>query len=167
MNNSLSLSHHITRLVFDVGQPYEKFRGRYEATVPAQDPRWPGPAGRHVRPPADASAGEPPSFFLYWRANLAASGEPRPCTVYLMGSHLAVEKVGPAVMLDSLLRSMIYIDSDDKTRFAVDRPSSLLRGFADPAIARLGTELDHQLAELLETLGIDATTKARRVMTGG
>jgi hypothetical protein len=32
----LSFPHQATRLVFDAGQPYEKFRSRYEAAVPAE-----------------------------------------------------------------------------------------------------------------------------------
>jgi hypothetical protein len=32
-----SFPHPVTRLVFDTGQPYEQFRARYEAAVPALD----------------------------------------------------------------------------------------------------------------------------------
>jgi hypothetical protein len=32
-----SFPHQVTRLVFDTGQPYEQFRARYEAAVPALD----------------------------------------------------------------------------------------------------------------------------------
>ena len=53
-------------------------------------------------------------------------------------------------MLYAPLRALIYIDSGDRTRFAVDQPSTVLAGFADPAIAELGADLDHQLAELLK-----------------
>ena len=35
----LSVEYRVTRLVFDTGEPYEKFRGRYEAAVPPADPR--------------------------------------------------------------------------------------------------------------------------------
>ena len=37
--NVRSVPHQVTRLVFDVGQPYEKFRSRYEAAVPPADPQ--------------------------------------------------------------------------------------------------------------------------------
>ena len=62
-------------------------------------------------------------------------------------------------MLYAPLRTMIYIDSGDRTRFAVDQPSTVFAGFAgfaDPAIAGLGTGLDRQLAALLEALGVEA-----------
>jgi hypothetical protein len=32
-----SFPHQVTRLVFDTGQPYDEFRARYEAAVPALD----------------------------------------------------------------------------------------------------------------------------------
>jgi len=32
-----SFPHQVTRLVFDTGQPYDQFRARYEAAVPALD----------------------------------------------------------------------------------------------------------------------------------
>jgi hypothetical protein len=34
MMNVLAFPHQVTRLIFDAGQPYEKFRGLYEAVVP-------------------------------------------------------------------------------------------------------------------------------------
>jgi hypothetical protein len=142
----LSVSHQVTRLIFDVGQPYEKFRARYDA-------------GRHVRwHDTGAAAGEPDplGFVLYWRGHLtplmAEGGELRPCTAYLMGLPAISEKVyrqDPAVMLHMPLRTLIYIDGDDRTQFAVDQPSTVLAGFADPAIAEHGLDMDRKLAELL------------------
>src|SRR5215469_14445743 len=72
MINVLSVPHQVTRLVFDTGQPYEKFRSRYEAAVPPVQLRRPGDfAGRHARwPDLAAHLGEPSphGFVLYWRA---------------------------------------------------------------------------------------------------
>ncbi len=165
--NALSFPHRVTRLVFDTGQPYEKFCSRYEATVPPADPQWLGNfTGRHARWPATAT--EPDErgehgFVLYWRADMrplmTTTGERRPCTGYLMG-HAIPEKLyrqDPAVMLYSLLRTLIYIDSSDRTRFAVDQPSTVLSGFSNPAIAKLGADLDRQLAGLLDSLGVEAS----------
>lgn len=72
-----SVPHQVNRLIFDVGQPYEKFLGRFEA--------------------------------------------------------------------------------GDRTRFAVDQPSTVFASFADPAMTRLGLSLDGQLAELLEAVGVQAS----------
>jgi hypothetical protein len=165
--NALSFPHRVTRLVFEASQPYEKLCSRYEAAVPPADPRWLGSvAGRHARWPGtgtDSYERSAHGFVLHWRADMrplmTAAGELRPCTGYLMG-HAIPERLyrqDPAVMLYSLLRTQIYIDSGDRTRFAVDQPSTVLSGFTDPAIAKLGVDLDRRLAELLHSLGVEAS----------
>jgi hypothetical protein len=167
VTNLLSFPHQVTRLVFDVGQPYEKFRGRYEAAVPAADPEWLGDyAGQHARWQdviADTDERGRSGFVRSWRADMAplmtAAGELRPCTGYLMGNHAITEKIyrqDPAVMLYTPLRTLVYIDSGDRTRFAVDQPSTVFADFADPVIAELGRDVDRQLAELLDRLGVGA-----------
>jgi hypothetical protein len=164
----LSVRHQATRLILDVDEPYEKFLSRFEAVVPAADPRLPGDcAGRHGRWPGIAGVTDlpgRPGFVLYWRADMTGlmteDGELRPCTGYLMGSPAIAENLyrhDPAVMLYAPLRTLIYIDADDRTRFAVDQPSTVFASFADPAIARLGLDLDAQLAELLDALGVGAS----------
>ena len=60
----------------------------------------------------------------------------------------------PAVALYAPLRTLIYIDSADRTRFAVDQPSTVFAGFADPAMAGAGLSLDRQLAGLLDAVGV-------------
>jgi hypothetical protein len=157
----------VARLTFDAGQPYEKFRARYEAAVPARDPQQPGAAaGRHTRLneiSARASARSPYGFVLHWRAEtvprMTDAGEQRPGTAYLMGSDAMSERLylrNPAMMLYVPLRALIYIGAGDRTRFAVDQPSTLFSGFADPDIAAAGRELDRRLAGLLGALGITA-----------
>ena len=161
----LSLEYRVTRLVFDTGQPYEKFRGRYEAAVPPADPRPGDRPGRHVRwqdGAADADGAARHGFVLYWRADmtpeLTGPGDLRPCTAYLMGHHAIPEKAylrDPAVMLYAPLRALIYIDLTDRTRLAVDQPSTVYASFADPVITELGRDLDRQLAGLLGSLGVE------------
>jgi hypothetical protein len=65
---------------------------------------------------------------------------------------------GPALMLYTALRTLIYIDSADRTRFAVEQPSVALTDDADPAVAELSAGLDRQLAGLLDALGFDRTS---------
>jgi hypothetical protein len=162
----LSVEYRVTRLVFDTGQPYEKFRGRYEAAVPPADPRPGDRPGRHVRwqdGTADADGAARHGFVLYWRADmtpeLTGPGDLRPCTAYLMGHHAIPEKAylrDPAVMLYAPLRTLIYIDPADRTRLAVDQPSTVYASFADPVITELGRDLDRRLAGLLGSLGVEA-----------
>jgi hypothetical protein len=93
-------------------------------------------------------------------ALMTEDGELRPCTGYLMGNEAIAAKIyrhDPAIMLYAPLRALIYIDADDRTRFAIDQPSTVLASFADPAIAELGLDLDGQLAELLDALGVEAS----------
>ena len=169
----LSLGYQVTRLVFDAGQPYEKFRGRYEAAVPPADPRPGDCPGRHVRwqdGTADADGPARHGFVLYWRADmtpeLTGPGDLRPCTAYLMGHHAIPEKAylrDPAVMLYAPLRTLIYIDSADRTRLAVDQPSTVYASFADPVTTELGRHLDRQLAELLDALGVEAGSQMLKI----
>jgi hypothetical protein len=112
---------------------------------------------------ADADGSGPYGFVLHWRADmtpeLTGPGEVRPCTAYLMGHHPIPEQAylhDPAVMLYAPLRTLIYIDSADRTRLAVDKPSTVYAGFADPVITELGRDLDRRLAELLGELGVEA-----------
>ncbi|MGH3219754.1 MAG: DUF302 domain-containing protein [Streptosporangiaceae bacterium] len=172
----LSVSHRATRLIFDVGQPYERFLSRFEAVVPAADPRRPREFdGRHARWPDIVPATKMTSrhgFVLYWRADMTAlmteEGDLRPCTGYLMGNPAIAEHIyrhDPAIMLYAPLRTLIYIDTDDRTRLAVDQPSTVLASFAHPAIATLGLDLDGQLAELLDALGVEASPLLRTART--
>jgi hypothetical protein len=116
----------------------------------------------------------PHGFVLYWRAVvtplMTTAAERRPCTAYLMGCPAIAEKIyrhDPAVMLCALLRALIYIDPGDRTRFAVDHPSTVFAGFADQTIAELGTGLDHQFAELLKVLGIGTAEVLRAAGLAG
>jgi len=76
-----------------------------------------------------------------------------------MGHHAIPEKAylrDPAVMLYAPLRTLIYIDPADRTRLAVDQPSTVYASFADPVITELGRDLDRQLAGPLGSLGVEA-----------
>jgi hypothetical protein len=137
----------------------------YEAAVPPTGPRPSDCPGRHVRwqAAADTDGSGPRGFVLYWRADmtpeLTGSGELRPCAAYLMGPARRPEEAylhDPAVMLFAPLRTLIYIDSADRTRLAVDQPSTVYASFANPVIPELGIDLDRQLAGLLGALGVEA-----------
>lgn len=168
----MAVSRQVTRLVFDAGQPYDKFRDRYEAAVPPADPQPGDYAGRHARwrdAAADAAGSGPHGFVLYWRADLTPEltgpGEPRPCTAYLMGHHARLEKAhrhDPAVLLYAPLRTLVYVDPAGRTRLAVDQPSTVYASFADPVSTELGRDLDRQLAELLDELGVEADSQVLR-----
>ncbi len=168
----LSVPHRVTRLVVDTGQPYDRFRGRYEAEVPPASGYQAGRgSGRHARWHQDGAgpAGYGAhGFVLHWRADISplmtAAGERRPRTAYLMGSNAISEtsyRQNPSLGLYAPLRTLIYVGADDRTYFAADQPSTVLASFGDPGLAGLGDRLDRQLAGLLEALGIPATQLLR------
>ena len=76
-----------------------------------------------------------------------------------MGHHAIPEQAyrhDPAVMLYAPLRTPIYVDPADRTRLAVDQPSTVYASFADPVITELGIDLDRQRPGLLDSLGVEA-----------
>jgi hypothetical protein len=167
-----SSSYRVIRLAFDVGQPYEKFRARFEAAVPTMDSQSPATAaGRHVRPleiSTEPTLLSPHGFVLHSRTDtvpqMTDTGELRPSTAYLMGSPAVTERLyrlNPAVLLCMPLRALIYIDAAYRTLFAVDQPSTLFSGFAHPAFADAGRDLDDRLAGLLRALGVKADLPLR------
>jgi hypothetical protein len=169
-----SFPHEVTRLVFDTGQSYEDFRARYEDAVPDLDYKHMAAYAERGAPwpevVADADASAPNGFLIYWRSDLtplmSLAGDPAPCTAYLMGNHTIAEQMyrhDPSVMLYAPLRTAIYVDAANRTRFAVDQPSTAFASFASPAISEVGTELDRKLAALLDALDVPAGGALGRV----
>ena len=60
----------------------------------------------------------------------------------------------PSVMLYAPLRTAIYVDAANRTRFAIDEPHPVFESFASLPIAQVGIELDRKLAALLEALDV-------------
>ncbi|MFI5779080.1 DUF302 domain-containing protein [Nocardia sp. NPDC051570] len=160
-----SMTHDITRLSFDTGLPYEEFRARYEAAVPELDPtRLAGFVAREAGWPevvADADTRATHGFLIYWRSDMtpvmSLAGNTGRCTAYLMGNHTIAERMyrhDPAVMLYAPLRTVICVDTDGRTRFVIDQPSTVFAGFGNPSITAVGFELDRKLADLLAALEI-------------
>ena len=162
-----SFPHQVTRLVFDTGQRYDEFRARYEAAVPALDEkRLAGFAARGAPWPevvADADAAAPHGFLIFWRLDttpvMSLAGNTTRCTAYLMGNHTIADQMyryDPSVMLYAPLRTAIYGDAANRTRLAVDKPSTVFASSASPPISQVGIELDRKLASLLEALDVPA-----------
>jgi hypothetical protein len=160
-----SFPHQVTRLVFDTGQPYEEFRARYEAAVPALDEkRLAGFAARGAAWPevvADDGASAPHGFLIFWRLDttpvMSLAGNSTRCTAYLMGNHTIAEQMyrhDPAVMLYVPLRTVIYAGPDDRAFFAVDQPSTEVASFGVASITQVGADLDRKLTALLRALDV-------------
>jgi len=163
-----SFPHQVTRLVFDTGQPYEEFRARYEAAVPALDEkRLAEFAARRAAWPeviADADASAPHGFLIFWRLDttpvMSLAGNTTRCTAYLMGNHTIAEQMyrhDPAVMLYVPLRTVIYAGPDDRAFFAADQPSTEVASFGLAPVTQVGIDLDRKLAALLDALDVPAS----------
>jgi len=168
-----SFPHQVTRLIFDTGQPYQEFRARYEDAVPELNPSRLAAFAERGAPwqevIADADASAPHGFLIYWRSDLtpvmSLAGDPARCTAYLMGNHTIAEQMyrhDPSVMLYAPLRTAIYVDAANRTRFAVDQPSTMFASFASPPISQVGIELDRKLAALLDALDVPADRALHR-----
>ena len=163
-----SFPHQLTLLVFDTGQPYEAFRARYEAAVPALDEkRLAGFAARGAAWPevvADADAAALYGFLIFWRLDttpvMSLAGNTTRCTAYLMGNHTIAEQMyrhDPAVMLYVPLRTVIYAGPDDRAFFAADQPSTQVASLGLPPVTQVGIDLDRKLAALLDALDVPAS----------
>ena len=72
------------------------------------------------------------------------------------GNHIncaAHDRYNPAILLYAPLRTAIVEDADKITWFTLDQPSSHFGSFNTPQITKVGLELDHKVAALLEHLG--------------
>jgi hypothetical protein len=156
--------HEVHRLGIDVGAGFDDFRERYEQAVPAFD------AARFAALEHEGAAWDtilqataenaPHHFIRYWTLDVATlmrlAGHSTRCATYLMGNHTIAERMyrhDPAIILYAPLRTEIHEGADGAAWFGIDRPSTRFSSFGDPAIAAVGLELDHKLAELLEHLG--------------
>jgi hypothetical protein len=157
----VAVPHLANRLTIPVGASFDDFRARYETAVPRFDA-----AGFEALESWDAAiraAAEdaPHGFMIYAAADAGAimrlAGHSLRSITYLMGNHTIAERMyrhNPGVMLYAPLRTAIHEDASGATWFSVDQPSTRFGSFGDPAIAKVGVELDGKLARLLEHLGL-------------
>jgi len=153
----------VRRLTIDIDAPFDEFRARYEAAVPAYDlvtrlpqlSTWDAVVD-------DAERAAPDRGFLRI-ATMDASpvftiaGHKARSVIYLMGNHTIAETMyrhNPAIMLYAPLRLCLYEDLDGNTHFSVDQPSDQFGSFGDPDITATGQMLDGKLAALLRGLGV-------------
>lgn len=160
-----TFAHEVLRLSIPVPTTFSEFRDAYERAVPVLDAARIEQFKREraswdvVREAAEENA--PHSFIRYWGTDVASlmelAAESRPCAEYLMGNHVYAQRMfrhDPSVMLYAPLRTAIYVDGDDRTWFTIDQPSTRFDSFDDPRIAQVGRELDAELADLLDHLGL-------------
>ena len=107
---------------------------------------------------ADAA---PFGFLIYFRnvvgPVMALAGNESRCTAYLMGNHVIAERMfryDPRAMMYAPLHTVIWEDHEGKAWFTIDQPSVQFQSFGIPEVAKVGVELDHKVATLLEALSV-------------
>jgi hypothetical protein len=76
--------------------------------------------------------------------------------------HITAERMyryHPAVMLYAPLHTMIWESPEGSTKFTFDRPSDQFGSFGEPEITKVSLELNHELALLLEHLGLNGPSQ--------
>jgi hypothetical protein len=158
------VEHPVRRITIQVDAPFDEFRSRYERAVPVfQSERVAVLVERQAswQEVLDAMAENAPhEFILYWSHDFTTlmrlAGDRGRCVEYLMGNHTIAQRMyryNPAILLYAPLRTAIFEDADENTWFTLDQPSSRFGSFNTPQITKVGLELDHKVAALLEHLG--------------
>jgi hypothetical protein len=156
--------HPARRITIQVDASFDEFRTRYETAVPVfQSERFAGLVDRQASWPEILSAtadNAPHEFILYWSHDFTAlmrlAGDRGRCVEYLMGNHTIAQRMyryNPAILLYAPLRTAIFEDADANVWFTLDQPSSRFGSFNTPQITKVGLELDHKVAALLDYLG--------------
>lgn len=160
----LQTDYQARRLTIPVDAPFEDFRQRYEAAVPALDMA--GLAAMVERKAAwsevieSAKRQAPYEFFRFWGLDgqpvMSLAGPTAQCVEYLMGNHTIAERMfryDPTVLTYVPLHLSIA-DDGSGTTFSIDQPSRTLGSYRRPEITSVGVELDHKLARLLQALDV-------------
>ncbi|MFJ8727168.1 DUF302 domain-containing protein [Streptomyces sp. NPDC003343] len=158
-----TISHQVDRLTVQVDDSFDEFRNRYEQAVPVfQGERFAAliEKGADWQRVLEATAENAPhDWILYWSHDFTSlmrlAGDRGRCVEYLMGNHAMAQKMyryNPAILLYAPLRTAIVEDADDVTWFTFDQPSTRFGSFNTPQITKVGLELDHKLAALLQHL---------------
>ena len=142
-----------------------EFQARYEAAVPdlplaavedlvSRDAPW-----SEMEELIERSA--PHAFLVYFRNEvhpvMSLAGDRADCVAYLMGNHVIAERMfrhDPRALMYAPLHAVIWEDQAGDAWFTVDQPSKQFASFDCPEIAKVGIELDHKLAALLDTLEV-------------
>jgi len=158
------VQHPVRRITIQVDASFDEFRTRYETAVPVfQHERFAGLVEKQASWQDILSAtgdNAPHDFILYWSHDFTAlmrlAGDRGRCVEYLMGNHTIAQRMyryNPAILLYAPLRTAIVEDADKISWFTLDQPSSCFGSFSTPQITKVGLELDHKVAALLEHLG--------------
>jgi hypothetical protein len=158
------VQHPVRRITIQLDSSFDEFRSRYETAVPVfQNERFAALIEQKAswQDVLSATADNAPhDFIIYWSHEftelMRLAGDRGRCVEYLMGNHTIAQRMyryNPAILLYAPLRTAIFEDADKSSWFTLDQPSSCFGSFSTPEITKVGLELDHKVAALLEYLG--------------
>jgi hypothetical protein len=158
-----TISHQVDRLTIQIDDSFDGVQESLRASSTAVSERSVRLPRRQGCPLAGhfgaAAQNAPHDFILYWShdftSQMGLAGDRGRCVEYLMGNRTIAQRMyryNPAILLDAPLRTAIVEDAENATWFTFDQPSTRFGSFNTPQITKVGLELDHKLAALLERL---------------
>jgi len=162
----------VNRLTIATGSTPADFRSRYERAVPAFPAEQVTALVRRQAPWQDMidliAATAPLGFCIFYKNDVNAvvhlAGDSSTGVAYLMGNNTVMERMfryEPAVLLYAPLHIVIWGDPDGPGYLTFDRPSDQFGSFANAEVRKVGVELDHKVAALLEHLGVSVPDELR------
>jgi hypothetical protein len=150
----------VRRIDVILPQLYDRAVNRFEELVPRVDLQVFGQLGSWDAVQEHAEINAPHGLMIYWKADItgfmATSPSGWKCSEYLVGNHVVAQRMfqhDPAVMLHAPLRAVVYADTEGRTHFAVDQPTTVFASYGNPAITEVAEYLDSLVADLLTLLG--------------
>lgn len=160
-----AVRYSVNRLTVEVGSAPAEFQSRYEQAVPPFPADQVGELVRRQAPWPDMldlmTAASPLGFFLFYKIDVAPTvrlaGDKAFGVAYLMGNNTLMESMyryEPAILLYAPLHIVIWGDPDGPGYLTFDKPSDQFGSFGRTEVSKVGVELDHKLAALLDHLGV-------------
>ena len=160
-----TVRYRVNRLTIEVGSAPAEFQSRYEQAVPPFPVEQGAELVRRQAPWQDMldvmTADSPLGFFIFYKLDAAPTvrlaGDKATGVAYLMGNNTLMESMyrhEPAILLYAPLHIVIWGDPDGPGYLTFDKPSDQFGSFGNTEVSKVGVELDHKLATLLEHLGV-------------
>jgi uncharacterized protein DUF302 len=170
-----TVPHIVNRFVIDAHDGFDDVRARYESLVPTVDfaelVEVIG-TGDYALVQQYTAEHAPNSFLNFWALDpmpvMRMAGHERRAITFLVGNNVIAETMfrhDPGIILYAPMRTAIYESISGRVQFSIDQPSSKFDSFGNPAIAKVGAQLDAKVAELLRLMSLPVP--AELAQTGG
>jgi hypothetical protein len=161
-----TVDHHMTRVDIPTGRAFDSFRDAFERAVPALD-------AAHIRHitenggtwediAAAVAANAPNEMLRYATIDMTAlyatTNHRTKAVEYFVGNHVIADQMvrrDPKILLYAPLRILVHGDADDDAVVSIDRPSTVFASLGVREIDDVGSFLDHKIAAVLRSIGVD------------